>query len=275
MIFVSGAFVMLCSGVILMQTSQIIHGGERNYIMATVTLVYGFFMYLPQADMKRLLAYSTITQLAYMFLGLGLSVFGSQLAYPAAMAARQPLPTVLGTTRVLVNGRAAELLYADFGQVNLRVPDLPVSAGRLFLQVERDGQRSNTITVGYTTAAPAIFTANQSGSGYGAILHPNTGRLVQAEAPAAPGQFIEIYGTGLGAVANSQAVEKPVVLFYGPGIAGNIEVEPSYAGPAPGFAGLYQVNVRIPLGIPTGDRMRLELRTPRNLSSNSVELAIR
>ncbi|KIZ43172.1 MULTISPECIES: hydrogenase 4 subunit D [Rhodopseudomonas] len=55
-------------------------------IMATVTLVYGFFMYLPQADMKRLLAYSTITQLAYMFLGLGLSVFGSQMAFNGAIA---------------------------------------------------------------------------------------------------------------------------------------------------------------------------------------------
>lgn len=55
-------------------------------IMATITLVYGFIMYLPQADMKRLLAYSTITQLAYMFLGLGLSVFGSQLAFNGAIA---------------------------------------------------------------------------------------------------------------------------------------------------------------------------------------------
>jgi hydrogenase-4 component D len=55
-------------------------------IMATVTMVYGFFLYLPQADMKRLLAYSTITQLAYMFFGLGLSVFGSQLAFNGAIA---------------------------------------------------------------------------------------------------------------------------------------------------------------------------------------------
>lgn len=43
MIFVSGAFVMLCSGLILMQTSQIIHGGERNYIMATVSLYVSLF----------------------------------------------------------------------------------------------------------------------------------------------------------------------------------------------------------------------------------------
>ncbi|MCW2285410.1 hydrogenase-4 component D [Rhodoblastus acidophilus] len=54
--------------------------------MAIVTLIYGFIMYLPQADMKRLLAYSTITQLAYIFLGLSLSVFGSELAFKGAVA---------------------------------------------------------------------------------------------------------------------------------------------------------------------------------------------
>lgn len=60
--------------------------GWIGVIMAVVTLVYGFFMYLPQADLKRLLAYSTITQLAYIFLGLSLSVFGSNLAFKGAIA---------------------------------------------------------------------------------------------------------------------------------------------------------------------------------------------
>ena len=46
-------------------------------VMAIITLVYGFVMYFPQRDMKRLLAYSTITQLSYIFLALSLSVFGS------------------------------------------------------------------------------------------------------------------------------------------------------------------------------------------------------
>ena len=54
--------------------------------MAVVTMVYGFVMYLPQADMKRLLAYSTITQLSYIFLGLSVSVFGSELAFKGAVA---------------------------------------------------------------------------------------------------------------------------------------------------------------------------------------------
>lgn len=37
-LLISGAFVLLCSGLIMFQTSLIIHGGETNYIMATVTL---------------------------------------------------------------------------------------------------------------------------------------------------------------------------------------------------------------------------------------------
>lgn len=40
---VSAMFVLLMSGLILWQTSQIIHGGETNYIMATVTLYVSIF----------------------------------------------------------------------------------------------------------------------------------------------------------------------------------------------------------------------------------------
>lgn len=46
---VSGVFVLLMSGLILYQTSQIINGGERNYIMATITLymsIYNLFISL-------------------------------------------------------------------------------------------------------------------------------------------------------------------------------------------------------------------------------------
>ncbi|SKA17384.1 hydrogenase 4 subunit D [Consotaella salsifontis] len=60
--------------------------GWVGAVMATLTLVYGFAMYLPQIDMKRLLAYSTITQLSTIFLGLSFSVFGSDLAFKGAIA---------------------------------------------------------------------------------------------------------------------------------------------------------------------------------------------
>jgi modulator of FtsH protease len=40
---VSAVFIMLMSGMILFQTSEIIHGGETNYIMATVSLYVSIF----------------------------------------------------------------------------------------------------------------------------------------------------------------------------------------------------------------------------------------
>ena len=40
---VSAVFVLLMSGLILYETSNIIHGGETNYIMATVTLYVSIF----------------------------------------------------------------------------------------------------------------------------------------------------------------------------------------------------------------------------------------
>lgn len=48
---ISAAFVLISSGMILFETSQIIHGGERNYIMATITLyvsLYNLFVSLVQ-----------------------------------------------------------------------------------------------------------------------------------------------------------------------------------------------------------------------------------
>jgi modulator of FtsH protease len=40
---VSSMFIMLMAGLILYETSNIIHGGESNYIMATVTLYVSIF----------------------------------------------------------------------------------------------------------------------------------------------------------------------------------------------------------------------------------------
>ncbi|HFI7192353.1 TPA: hydrogenase 4 subunit D [Escherichia coli] len=73
--------------------SAIIDGGNIPHViggvgmvMALVTILYGFLMYLPQQDMKRLLAWSTITQLGWMFFGLSLSIFGSRLALEGSIA---------------------------------------------------------------------------------------------------------------------------------------------------------------------------------------------
>lgn len=46
-----------------------------------VTCIFAFFMYLPQKDLKRLLAFSTISQLSYIFLAFGFYIFGSDMSF--------------------------------------------------------------------------------------------------------------------------------------------------------------------------------------------------
>ncbi|SHF22185.1 hydrogenase 4 subunit D [Vibrio gazogenes] len=60
--------------------------GIVGIVGAMITMIYGFLMYLPQKDMKRLLAYSTITQLAYIFLALSMAAMGSSLALESGVA---------------------------------------------------------------------------------------------------------------------------------------------------------------------------------------------
>lgn len=60
--------------------------GAIGAIAATFTLVYAFVLYFPQKDLKGLLVYSTIAQLAYIFLALSLSIFGSPLAFEGGVA---------------------------------------------------------------------------------------------------------------------------------------------------------------------------------------------
>lgn len=60
--------------------------GIIGSIMAILTMLYGLLMYFPQKDFKRLLAYSTITQLSYIFMALSVSVYGSVTAFNGAIA---------------------------------------------------------------------------------------------------------------------------------------------------------------------------------------------
>jgi uncharacterized protein (TIGR03437 family) len=116
-------------------------------------------------------------------------------------------------------------------------------------------------------AAPGIFTANQDGTGQGAVLNENFSAN-SAQNPEARGATIQIFATGLGAtnppVPSGQpgattppfnlTTETPVVLI------GNVAAQVSFSAMAPGFVGLYQVNAVIPTGIAPGNAVSLQIR---------------
>jgi uncharacterized protein (TIGR03437 family) len=109
---------------------------------------------------------------------------------------------------------------------------------------------------------PGIFS--------GAVVH--SGTVVSAlTTPVSAGEFIEIYCTGLGPTREdlrglARTTVTPTVYL------GATAAPPSYSGLAPGFVGLYQVNVQIPPGLPSGT-LPLVI-TSGNAYSNEVRIAV-
>jgi uncharacterized protein (TIGR03437 family) len=89
------------------------------------------------------------------------------------------------------------------------------------------------------SAAPGIFTT-AGGTGQAAATNQD-GSLNSESNPAARGSVVSLYATGQG---SSQSVSLTIAGYTAPLL---------YAGPAPGFNGLMQINAQIPCGfLPPG-----------------------
>lgn len=204
------------------------------------------------------------------------SLFGTNLATGVAPAAALPLTTQLLDAQVMVNGVAAPLVYAAPLQLNAQIP-FETQTGTAQVQV-MSSAGSGTMTVQVAAAAPAIFTLNQQGTGPGAIQHATTYQVVTDSNPATAGEIVSIYCTGLGAVnppAQTGAVPPvppPQTVVPVQVSIGGITVQPLYAGVAPGFPGLYQVNAQIPIGTRSGAQPLQILQN--GVASNTVTVAV-
>ena len=191
--------------------------------------------------------------------GLIVTLFGSEIG-PALGAGVQisasgAVDTITGGVRVLFDGIAAPMIYSSPGQVSCVAPYVLAGKTSTQIQVEYNGQRSNSVTVPVQAASPAIFTSDSSGRGQGAIL--NQDNFVNSPSnPATSGSIVVIYGTGMGQT-NPDGVDgrvtgapppqprQPVTVSIG-----GLDAEVIYAGAAPGLvSGVLQVNARIPAGL--------------------------
>jgi uncharacterized protein (TIGR03437 family) len=177
---------------------------------------------------------------------------------PGVTEARSlPLPTSLDGISVTIAGRPAPLLAvastASGEQVNLQVP-FSISGDSARVTVQR-GSASASVDAAILTAQPGIFTSD----GSAAIAATSDFRLITEGNPAMRNSIIVLYATGLGAVENTPASGEgapSTPLSYArvtPAVRiGGIPAEVLFAGLAPGFAGVYQLNVRVPAGSPAG-----------------------
>jgi uncharacterized protein (TIGR03437 family) len=166
----------------------------------------------------------------------------------------------LAGTRVLFDGVAAPLIYTSAGQLAAVVPYAVEGRATTQVQVEYEGRLSNTIALPIIAAAPALFTADSSGRGQGAILNQN-GTLNTPTNQADRGSIVILYLTGEGATNPAGVDGKPNAspapqpkLPVSVSIGG-IDAQILYAGGAPGLvAGVMQINVRIPQSAQSGSQ---------------------
>jgi uncharacterized protein (TIGR03437 family) len=197
------------------------------------------------------------------------SLYGTGLAWDTRAVQASDIrdgfmPTVLPGTgvRVLVNGISAHLYYVSPRQVNLLIP-ANLIPGRAELRLLIDGIAGPAIRFELSDAAPGLFLQGENlAAGVSA-----TGTLYTRDRPASPGDWIVLFGTGLGrTIPPASPGEIPrtaapladmdrfaVLLDSVPLERRHI----GYAGLAPGFAGLYQVNLRLPDSVAAGAEIRL------------------
>jgi len=215
------------------------------------------------------------------------AVFGEQFIFGEPVgAASLPLGTTLGAARVLVNNVPAPVYYTSYGQINFQVPYDAVT-GTATVIVEAGGQRSNGVTVPIAARAPRILRLGIGN--YGIIVNPDGTFPLPASAglssgrPARPGETLVIYAIGLGqttpTVGNGTAAPSSPLAVINPTptvVIGNSaeSVTPLFAGLTPGFVGLYQLNVTLPLSVEVGNNVPLYVDMGGNIVSNRVELAI-
>jgi len=183
------------------------------------------------------------------------TIFGSGFATAATVASGAPYPRTLGETTVTFNGFSAPLFYVSPGQINAQLP-FEVFPGIATVQVKRGTMTSTLGTVSVANVSPGIFIMDQTTS-QGAILRANFS-LVGPTNPVRSGETVLIYATGLGQLQGFARTGDPSPVVNTTTLPvvriGGLIANVSYSGTAPGFAGLYQVNVAIPSGLAPGNQ---------------------
>jgi uncharacterized protein (TIGR03437 family) len=207
-----------------------------------------------------------------------ITLFGNGFGTATTVARSLPFPPMLAGVQVLVNNQPAPMYLVSPNQLSVLVPFSTIGTTASIV-VNNNGSRSNTVTVPVAQTSPGVFTIPSAGFGPGAILHADF-TLVNASKPARAGETILVFLTGLGPVSPtvpdgaagpssplSNALSRMDVYI------GGVPAQVSFKGLAPGFAGLYQINVVVPSGAPAGSNVSLAVATP-NAFHDQVDISV-
>jgi uncharacterized protein (TIGR03437 family) len=223
------------------------------------------------------------------------TLFSNGLASEKALVSATTWPLSAANRQLVINDQLqAPMYYIDGSQVNFQVPsNSPAGQNRIAVRVTDTGELVAGGSLLVASASPGLFTASQNGAGQALVL--NQDNTVNASSnPAAAGTIIALYGTGqgqvspavpdgtatpVGTLSNTVAVptsdqrtclnsQPSMCVLFGNSSLGDIK----FSGLAPGFIGLWQINVLVPSGVTGTVPVRVIIN---GAPSNTVTVAVR
>lgn len=179
------------------------------------------------------------------------AIFGTNLGPAAGVAGSFDVNGDLGTNlagvQVTFNGQPAPIFYASAGQVNVEVPYEMAGSTSATVVVSDGGAVSQAVNIAVDPSLPGLLPS---------AINPN-GSVNSASSAVTRGQYFTLYAVGLGL---KTALVQTGLQVVGPQpSAASVTVTingqsytPEYAGAAPDFTGLDQINVAIPASLATG-----------------------
>jgi uncharacterized protein (TIGR03437 family) len=199
------------------------------------------------------------------------AVYGGGIASDTVTVSATTWPGTAANRQLVVNDDLqAPIYYISPTQVNFQVPsNAPIGAVRIAVRTADTGELVAGGGLLVSSVGPGIFTANSGGTGQAAAVNQD-GTINSTSNPAPVGSIISIYATGQGQVspavvdgtaASSSPLSNTIAvptsssttclnsqpsMCVAVGSSGFGDVK--YSGLAPGFIGLWQINVLIPSG---------------------------
>lgn len=200
------------------------------------------------------------------------------------IASTVPLPTTLGGVRVRIGTTDCGLFFVAPSQINFVVPASVADGNSVTVTVTNSNNSTTTGTITVVRAAPGIFSARANGQGAAAAQTTTGGPLVNTYNPdgterdvsagtTAQPNVLVLYITG---IRNTPATNPTDGNGVAEAVTCKIQGVPAtvlYAGPAPGFVGLDQVNVIIPPELAGLGSVNIRL-TANNRDSNVVTIKL-
>jgi len=206
------------------------------------------------------------------------TVWGTGMSPTSVVESQVPLPTSLNQSCLSVAGTPIPLVFVSPKQINAQLPNNVLGSETISLHTP--GGVSNTLNFTVSSTAPSVFLYQPDAkTAIPDVYRAENYQLVTPTNPVRINDTLVIWLTGMGATIPvvdagqpaptdplAEASSQPTVTL------GGYKLKLDYAGLAPGLAGVYQINVEVPFGVPAGPEQPLVITQGTGKTTLSVRV---